>query len=208
MIIQIENYKSGPGNYSYGMTFVDEIIKWFKRPKTLYGIVGMVGIIIILAADFAYWAGAIDVIGLDGEEVEEEVEDVIETEEVNVYHDEQVDTILIPGFGVIGGSATTMTYDFPVEDNATRATIITTNQGNNARPDIDLYIYGPDGSEVASSAGATADEAVELDYKDFERKGYGQYTAEVRNFSNVAATYEIVIDVYKEMPVNQTDEGE
>ena len=95
-----------------------------------------------------------------------------------------------------------------MEDNATRATIITTNQGNNARPDIDLYIYGTDGSEVASSAGATADQAVELDYKDFERKGYGTYTAEVRNFSNVAVTYKIEIDVFKEVPINQTDDGE
>jgi hypothetical protein len=150
----------------------------------------------------------VDVINPFEEEVVEEEVVEVETEEVNIYHDEQTDTILVPGFGVIGGSATTMTYDFPVEDNATRATIITTNQGNNARPDIDLYIYGPDGSEVASSAGATADEAVELDYKDFERKGYGQYTAEVRNFSNLAVTYEIVIDVYKEIPVNQTEEGE
>ena len=61
---------------------------------------------------------------------------------------------------------------------------------------------------MASSAGATADEAVELDYKDFERHGYGQYSAEVRNFSNVGATYEITIDVYKEEPLNQTSEGE
>ena len=56
---------------------------------------------------------------------------------------------------------------------------------DNVRPDIDLYIYGPDGSEVASSTGTTADEAVELDYRDFQRHSYGTYTAEVRNFSNL-----------------------
>ncbi len=190
------------------MALVDDIIKWFRIPKTLYGIAGLIGIIIILAADFAYWAGAIDVRNPDADVTVEEEDIEVETEEINVYHDEQTDTILLPGFGQIGGSGTTITYDFPVEDNATRATIITTNQGNNARPDIDLYIYGPDGSEVANSAGSTADEAVELDYKDFERNGYGQYTAEVRNFSSPAVTYEIVMDVYKEVTVNQTDEGE
>ena len=190
------------------MALMDDIVKWFSKPKTLYGIAGMIGIIIILAADFAYWAGAIDVVDPNADVTQEEEEVVVETEEVNIYHDEQTDTILLPGFGQIGGSGTTITYDFPVEDNATRATIITTNQGNNARPDIDLYIYGPDGSEVANSAGSTADEAVELDYKDFERNGYGQYTAEVKNFSSPAVTYEIVIDVFKEMPVNQIDDGE
>jgi hypothetical protein len=190
------------------MTFIDDILKWFMKPKTLYGIVGMIGIIIILAADFAYWAGAIDVKPFGDEEIEEEVEEIIETEEVNIFHDEKTDTIYAPGLGQINNDFTSKQYPFTVEDNASRATIITTNQGNNFRPDIDLYIYGPDGSEVASSAGATADEAVEIDYKDFERHGYGQYTAEVRNFSNLAVTYEIVIDVFKEMPVNQTGDGE
>jgi len=190
------------------MSYIDDFVKWFLKPKTLYGIAGMIGIIVLLAADFAYWASADLKYGSQDEVEVEEEEIEVETEEVSVYHDEQTDTILVPGFGIIGGSATTMTYDFPVEDNATRATIITTNQGNNLRPDIDLYIYAPDGSEVGSSAGATADEAVELDYRDFERNGYGTYTAEVRNFSNVAVTYEIVIDVYKEVPVNQTEEGD
>lgn len=191
------------------MTFIDDIMKWFTKPKSLYGIAGMIGIVILLAADFAYWAGAIEVEEFGGVADDEPVEgEEVEMMEVNVYHDEQTDTILIPGFGQIGGSTTTMTYPFPVEDNATRATVITTDAGNNARPDIDLYIYGPDGSEVANSAGATADEAVELDYKDFERHGFGTYTAEVRNFSNLGATYTITIDVYKEVPLNQTEEGE
>ena len=190
------------------MALIDDILKWFMKPKTLYGIVGMIGIIIILAADFAYWAGAIDVIDPNADVTVEEEEIVVETEEVNIYHDEKTDTIYAPGGGILINDFTSKQYPFTVEDNATRATIITTNQGNSFRPDIDLYIFGPDGSEVASSAGATADEAVELDYKDFERNGYGQYTAEVRNFSNLAVTYEIVIDVYKEMPVNQTDDGE
>lgn len=190
------------------MIFVDDIIKWFKKPKNIYGVVGMAGIMIILAADFAYWAGAIDVIPLGEEEAEEVVEEVTETEEVNIYHDEQTDTIMAPGLNIINNDFTSKRYTFPVEDNASRATIITTDQGNNFRPDVDLYIYGPDGSEVASSADATADEAVELDYKDFENKGYGTYTAEVRNFSNLAITYKIEIDVFKEMPVNQTGEGE
>jgi hypothetical protein len=190
------------------MALIDDILKWFMKPKSIYGIVGMIGIIIILAADFAYWASAIDVIDPNANVVVEEEEIVVETEEVNIYHDEQTDTILLPGFGQIGGSATTITYIFPVEDNATRATIITTNQGNNARPDIDLYIYAPDGKEVGSSAGASADEAVELDSRVFERNGYGDYTAEVVNFSSPAVTYKIEIDVFKEVPVNQTDDGE
>lgn len=204
--VSIEKYKRGSTNYSINMTLIDNIIKWFKAPKTLYGIAGMIVIIIVLALDFAYWAGAIEVGSFSTGETVEEENETVEWEEVLVYTFEQEDTILAPGFGQVSNSNTAKIYEFPVEENASKAEIITTHTGNAIRPDVDLYIYGPDGEQVGSSAGSNAEEGVQLDERDFERNGYGNYVAEVRNFSNIAITYKITIDVYYKIPANETSE--
>ena len=188
------------------MTLIDSIIKWFKAPKTLYGIAGMIVIIIVLALDFAYWAGAIEVGSISTTGTVEEENETIEWEEVLVYHDEQEDTIPAPGLGQINNDYTSKKYPFPVEENASKAEIITTHTGVSPRPDVDLYIFGPDGETVGSSAGSNAEEGVKLDEKVFEQHGTGNYIAEVRNFKNFNIQYRITIDVYYKVPANETGE--
>jgi hypothetical protein len=191
------------------MILVDFLTKWISTKKNLYAIAGFTVIMLVLAADFAYWAGAIDVnavIGGNQEEAEEE--EVIEWQEVLVYQFEQEDTIMTPGFGVIGGSSTTKSYDFPIEANASRAEIITTHTGNSLSPDVDLVVYGADGEEAGSSGNQDAEEAVLLDEKDFKRHGEGTYRADVHNFRNIAVTYTITIEIYYKFPANETEEGE
>ncbi len=188
------------------MTLIDSIIKWFTAPKTLYGIAGMIVIIIVLALDFAYWAGAIDVGSPSSNAPVNGENETIEYEEVLLYHDEQDDSIPAPGLGQINNEYTSKRYEFPVEENASRAEIITTHTGVTPRPDLDLYIFGPGGETVGSSAGSNAEEGVQLKEKDFEQYGYGNYVAEVRNFKNFNIQYRITIDVYYKVPVNATDE--
>ena len=188
------------------MTLIDNILKWFKTPKTLYGIAGMIVIIIVLALDFAYWAGAINVGSPSNSGTGEGENETGEWEEVPVYHFEQEDTIMAPGFGQINNEYTSKRYDFPVEENASKAEIITTHTGITIRPDVDLYVYGPDGEQVGNSAGSNAEEGVKLDDKVFEQHGIGNYVAEVRNYKNINIQYEITIDVYYMVPANETSE--
>ena len=189
------------------MMMIEPIIKWFKTPKTLQGIAGMIVIVIVLALDFAYWAGAIAVETDTLEQTGEEPEEVTEWMEEVTYHFEQEDTIYAPGFGFVNNEYTSKQYDFPVEENASKAEIITTHTGSHPSPDIDLYIIGPDGEEFTYSADTSAEEGVKLDEKDFEKHGYGMYTADVRNFRGVAVTYKITIDVYSKVPANETSEN-
>lgn len=189
------------------MMLMEPIIKWFKTPKTLQGIAGMVVIVIVLALDFAYWAGAIEVTDVTASVVIEEPEEIMEMVEVVVYHDEQEDTIYAPGFGRINNEYTSKQYDFPVEENASKAEIITTHTGSHPSPDIDLYIIGPDGEEFTYSADTSAEEGVRLGEKDFEKHGYGMYTADVRNYRTFAVSYKITIDVYSKVPANETSEN-
>jgi len=185
------------------------LLKWIKNKKNLYGLVGFTIIMMILAADFAYWAGAINVSGpVEGAQAEEEDGEQIQWEEVLVYHFEQEDTLMAPGFGVIGGSSTTKSYDFPVEENASKAEITTTHTGTNLSPDVDLEVFGADGESAGSSGNQDAEEAVLLKERDFENHGFGTYRADVHNFRNIAITYKITIDVYYKVPANETNEGD
>jgi hypothetical protein len=186
------------------------LLKWMKNKKNLYGLVGFTIIMAVLAADFAYWAGEISINAAmaTGPGDDTEVEEEIQWEEVLVFHFEEEDTIMAPGFGVIGGSSTTKSYDFPVEENASKAEITTTHTGTNLSPDVDLEVFGADGESAGSSGNQDAEEAITLKERDFDNHGYGTYRADVHNFRNVAITYKITIDVYYKVPANETDEGD
>lgn len=189
------------------MTWIDDVIKWFMAPKTIKGIAGMVIIIIVLALDFAYWAGAIKVTDLASGE-EEVVVEVNETIEFEVWHFEEESTLLIPGGGILINDFTSDSYPFPVNENASNATIKTTHTGNNPKPDVDLALFGPSGEEIPHTNGPDAEETIKLKDRDFERYGYGDYTVEVRNYSSFRVQYKITIDVYY-APLNTTsEEGE
>ena len=190
---------------------IDEfLLKWIKNKKNLYGLVGFTVIMMILAADFAYWAGEITINAAvaTGPDDESDGEDQIQWEEVLVYQFEQEDTLMAPGFGVNKGGQTTKSYDFPVEENASRVEVTTTHTGNSISPDVDLEVFGADGESAGSSGNQDAEEAVLLKERDFENHGFGTYRADVHNFRNIAITYKITIDVYYKVPANETDEGD
>jgi hypothetical protein len=189
------------------MTWIDDVLKWFTAPKTIKGIAGMVVIVIVLALDFAYWAGAIDTTDLGSEEEEVVVEEN-ETIEFEVWHFEDEATLPIPGGGIINNDFTSDSYPFPVNENASNATIKTTHTGSNPRPDVDLALFAPDGQEIPHTNGPDAEEKAELSDRDFERFGYGDYTVEVRNYSSFRVQYKITIDVYNPILNTTSEEGE
>jgi hypothetical protein len=165
---------------------------------------------IILAADFAYWAGEITINSAGATDPEDgsDGEDQIEWEEVLVYHFEKEDTLMAPGFGVNKNSQTTKSYDFQVEENASKVEVTTTHTGNSISPDVDLEVFGPDGGSAGSSGNQDAEESVLLNERAINSTGYGTYRADVHNFRNVAITYKITIDVYYKVPANETEEGD
>ncbi len=135
------------------MALIDIILKWFKAPKTMQGIAGMIVIIIVLGLDFAYWAGAIDVTGIDsgsGDDSEGEqnwmtiVERALDEEE----------TITAPGLGQ-DIPDTYRDYYFQINDNATGAiinlTFIDGISGPISDPDLDLYVFSPSKSRAANN---------------------------------------------------------
>lgn len=191
------------------MELTDYLSSWVSTKKNIYGLAGFTVIMLLLAANFAYWAGAIKVSGpIAGAQAEGEGGEQVQWEEVLVYHFEQEDTLMLPGFGQVGGGSTTKSYDFPVEENASRAEITTTHTGTNLSPDVDLEVFGADGESAGSSGNQDAEEAVYLDERNFKSHGFGTYRADVHNFRNIAITYKITIDVYYNVPVNDTDEGD
>lgn len=190
------------------MILTDYLLKWVSVKKNIYGLALFTVIMLILAADFAYWASAISIDDTASvSQSEEEDEEQVQWEEVLVYHFEQEDTIMAPGVGIFKESYTTKSYDFPVEENASKAEITTTHTGNSLSPDVDLEVFGADGESAGSSGNQDAEEAVHLDERDFKSHGFGTYRADVHNFRNIAITYKITIDVYYKVPANETEEG-
>jgi hypothetical protein len=190
------------------MSVMDEIIKWLKTPKTIRGIAGMVVIIIVLALDFAWWAGNIDVTAsIIGANNDDGGEEVGEWEYILDVDDSHSDSLLLPSGGVIIiGGTSVKDYPFEVKETAFSGFINVTASGTHARPDLDLKVYGPDGSEVGSSATEQADEYVELDYKVFNRTGPGTYIAEVENYSTFNVDFTLTIQVWNNVTVEGTEE--
>jgi hypothetical protein len=138
---------------------MDDFIKWFMKPKIWQGTIVFIVIIIILALDFAYWAGAIDVIffGSDGDDNVDVVEEIVpEDYDSGVIPDSLQHGRMIYPFSVFvsdprgeGEGETYNLYPFPVETNTSEVQIV--SDGDPGRPrvdtgdrdDIDLYLYAP-----------------------------------------------------------------
>lgn len=140
------------------MTLIDSILKWFKAPKTLYGIAGMIAIIVVLALDFAYWAGAIEIgstsNGSDGVgdgEVPEIPDDYLETISGSLDHGRKVYAFqqLTNDPRGEGEGETYNLYPVSIEYNVSEIQIISDGDGGRPRVDggdsndIDLYLYAP-----------------------------------------------------------------
>jgi hypothetical protein len=141
------------------MSVAEELSKWFMKPKNQKGMIVFTIIMIVLALDFAYWAGAIDVIFFDsdgrGDDVDEEIA-IPEDYDSDVISDTLVHGRKLYAFQQLGddprGEAEGETYNlysFPVETNNSEVQIV--SDGDPGRPridtgdrnDIDLYIYAP-----------------------------------------------------------------
>jgi hypothetical protein len=207
------------------MTLIDNIIKWFVAPKTLQGIAGMIVIIIVLALDFAYWAGAIDVGTLDGDSgggvVEEEVElpdDYIESISDSLERG-RMRAPNIPN--LLQGEAEGETYnlyDIPIDYNISEITI--TSDGNPGSPprgdggdrnDIDLYLYAPDNEAGGDFDSTNPDYSAATEYiaeaLSQDNLDPGNWTLRVDCYTGSDVQYTIEIQVLYGSG-NETDEGE
>ncbi|UCF08948.1 MAG: hypothetical protein JSW28_04475 [Thermoplasmata archaeon] len=132
-----------------------------------------------------------------GEHTLEDVEAVIDitsaphlrskTEPGEPFHDEVSGTV---------GPGITMGYTFPVEEGAFSAVVsLDGNEGILGRNDIDLSVTSPNGEQWVSES-PEADERVELDERDIQRGGYGEYQAEVIYFIGPpSVSFTLTIDV-------------
>lgn len=210
------------------MTLIDNIFKWLTAPKTLQGIAGMTIIIIVLALDFAYWAGAIEVGSLDnGSGGEGEVEEV---ELPDDYDSGVVSGSLPHGRNLFpfqvaindprgeGEGETYNLYPVPIENNASNVEIVSDGDPGSPprgdggdRNDIDLYLYAPDkeaGGDFESTnpdyEAATQYIAEALSQKNLD---LGNWTLRVDCYTGSDVQYTVQIQVIYGSG-NETEEGE
>ena len=192
------------------MSYIDMTIKWLKAPKTMRGIAGMILIIIVLAIDFAWWAGNIEVTAaatIVGSGDDEVVEGDNWTYGIDI--DETITgTLLIPSGGIFGSEGLSIaSYEFEVSPNAVLGFVNVSVTSNNLRPDFDLRVLGPDGNAVDESATEESNEEVEIDAQKFNKTGPGTYIAEIENFSSFFISYELTIQIYIKVPIEGEEEN-
>lgn len=139
---------------------MDDLLKWFKKSKNQQGIVVFIVLIIILALDFAYWAGAIDVMGFGSNGGEDE--DVVDVEIPEDYDSGVISDSLVHGRKMYafqqlmddprgeGEGETYNLYPVLIETNSSEVQIVSDGDGGRPRidggdrNDVDLYLYAPD----------------------------------------------------------------
>ncbi len=141
------------------MSVIDDAIKWLTTPKTLKGIAGMVIIILILAADFAWWSGRINVTsGASGSGGEDEEEILVPDD----YDSGAISDSLQHGRHLVafqqiigdprgeGEGETYNLYPVPILANITGLEIVTDGDDGGSRVDggdrndLDIYLYAPE----------------------------------------------------------------
>ncbi len=169
------------------------IMKWVKNKKNVYGTLGMIGIIVILAMDFQYWADHIAVAEIGGGETTVPAPEEGEYEVVpkQVLSDSGSAT-----FGRPNTQSDAVQYTFTIDENATFAVINVTHTSGVGRADIDLYILDPKGKQIASSASPEADESATIDEKKLKKSGPGQYTAVVDPYTGFNLAWNIEATVF------------
>lgn len=193
-----------------GMILTDYLTKWISTKKNLYGLVGFTLIMILLAMNFSYWAGAIT---LGGENNQNNLGGGEEEEEPWMYQldvdDSHSGTLLLPSGGTVKNPGITIAYhEFEVRENATLGFLNVTPTGSNARPDIDLRVYGPDGEMKMESATEGASESITLSEKLLNKTEPGIWLAEVDNYSSFNLDYTLTIQIYVKAPIEETEKKE
>jgi hypothetical protein len=199
-----EKYNRTVDNYRNKMPLNDDVIKWFKKPKTWQGIAGIIVIVIVLALDFAYWAGAIKVEEIPTESVDGGSDGESDWTIMVVRELDETETIRAPNLGQ-EIPETYIYHDFTIDENATEAIINVTYvdglSGPINQPDLDLYVYAPDGDLIGESTNPQPDESVKLSNNTLEKRGPGQYQAEVSLWYGFETTYQVTADVYYNVTV-------
>lgn len=206
------------------MTLIDNIIKWFKAPKTLYGIAGMIVIIIVLALDFAYWAGAIDVgspsSGSNGGGDDDEVvlpDDYLETHTDSLEHGRMI-APQVPHPQGEGEGVTYNLYSVPVESNRSEIEIVSSGDGGSPpridggdRNDIDLYLYKPGKNAGGDFDSTEPDYEAATQYIDEglseDKLEPGNWTLRVECYTGNNFQYTVEIQILYALG-NETEEGE
>lgn len=118
-------------------------------------------------------------------------------------------TLFIPSGGfIISEGNSVESHEFEVVNGTYVGYVNVTFEGTKARADFDLRVYGPGDKMVGESATEETNEYVELDEKDFNRTGYGIYTAEVENYSSFNIEYTLTIQTYIKVLIEGTDEDD
>ncbi len=194
-----------------GMILADYLIKWFTTRKNLYSLIAFTLIMILLAANFSYWAGAIPTSDDEGDKPDGDEE---EEEEVPWYYKLEVDesysgTLLLPSGGTVKNPGVTVAYhDVEVPENSTLGFFNVSVSGNALRPDFDLRVYGPDGELVDQAATEAAEETLKIEYKVFNRTGAGTWRVEVDNYSSFNIGYTLTIQIHIRAPVEDPEKKE
>jgi hypothetical protein len=198
------------------MSYIDDIIKWLTTPKTLKGLAGMTVIILILAADFAMWAGR-DLSGsATGSSVEEEEEiDIPDDYDSGIITDSLPHGRHLVAFQQIigdprgeGEGETYNLYPVPILSNITGLEIVSGGDGGGSRidggdrNDIDIYLYAPEknaGGDFDSTdpdyegASPYIDEAITLKKKSLD---LGNWTLRVDCYTGSDVSYTIQVQVF------------
>ena len=182
---------------------VNDIQKWLFQKKTMIGIVGVIVIVLVLYADFSYWAGVIEVGATPNDDP------IIDDNATVIVNYTYMTERALESSGSTGRPSPFMQSSyvdetFEVREYAHTCWINLTHEGGGVRSDYDLYILGPDGDEIGSSASENADESAKLDEKALKRAGPGTYTAHIVVYTGVAMSYSITADVMYAIPENDT----
>ncbi len=207
------------------MALIDDIIKWFKKPKTIKGIAGMIVIVIVLALDFAYWAGAIEVgtftNGSGGGGPSEPIE-IPDDYNVTINDDLQRGshvTAFVPDPRGEAEGVTYNLYSVLVEYNITEIKIESSGDPESPprgdggdRNDIDLYMYKPGKDAGGDQADTNPDYSAATQYINEmmtikkSTLEWGNWTLRVDCFTGDNVQYEIQIQVTYARG-NETEEG-
>lgn len=108
------------------------------------------------------------------------------------YHNEQS--------GSVSFSSGSQSFTFPIEDNASMATIkVDGDEGPLEVNNIDLNVYSPDNDILWVVGGAGANPELTLEAEDLREAGYGEYRAEVIYVVGMPTiSFSITIDVQYE----------
>ncbi len=99
--------------------------------------------------------------------------------------------------GSVSFSSSSESFPFPVQDNASMATIkVDGDEGPLEMNNIDLNVYSPDGDTLWVVGGAGADPELTLNAEDLREAGYGDYRAEVIHVVGMPTiSFSITIDI-------------